>query len=191
MSTCGEPERWVDFAVFAKPPSEELGYTYPALSAFIQHNPFDEAALAPFDSHPSPIFETSSSLSIPYYPAHLKISPKRSLRPWLSSPQLLSFVFLSLVLLLQVFLPSPVLIGFISPRLLRHGAGVDSPAVCPNTPIFAEPLPTARPFKMALLEEARKVAAEFKYPSEEVNKGVKAFIQQMSSCALRRSWIGH
>jgi hexokinase len=32
---------------------------------------------------------------------------------------------------------------------------------------------------MALLEEAKRVAAEFEYPPEEVNKGVKEFIRQM------------
>ena len=32
---------------------------------------------------------------------------------------------------------------------------------------------------MALLESARRVAAEFEYPAEEVNKGVKAFLSQM------------
>lgn len=32
---------------------------------------------------------------------------------------------------------------------------------------------------MALLEEVRRVAKEFEYPPEEVNKGVKEFIRQM------------
>lgn len=32
---------------------------------------------------------------------------------------------------------------------------------------------------MSLLEEVRRVAKEFEYPSEEVNKGVKEFIRQM------------
>lgn len=32
---------------------------------------------------------------------------------------------------------------------------------------------------MSLLDEARRVAAEFEYPAEEVNKGVKEFIRQM------------
>lgn len=37
---------------------------------------------------------------------------------------------------------------------------------------------------MALLEEAKRVAAQFDYPSEELNKGVKAFIQQMGALSL-------
>jgi len=32
---------------------------------------------------------------------------------------------------------------------------------------------------MSLIEEAKNVAAEFKYPGAEVNKGVKEFIRQM------------
>lgn len=32
---------------------------------------------------------------------------------------------------------------------------------------------------MSLLDEVRRVAAEFEYPPEEVNKGVKEFIRQM------------
>lgn len=32
---------------------------------------------------------------------------------------------------------------------------------------------------MALADEARRVAAEFEYPKEEVNRGVKEFLRQM------------
>lgn len=32
---------------------------------------------------------------------------------------------------------------------------------------------------MALLEEAKRIADEFVYPPNEVNRGVKAFIEQM------------
>lgn len=32
---------------------------------------------------------------------------------------------------------------------------------------------------MGLLEEAQRVAAEFEYSAEDVNKGVKEFIRQM------------
>lgn len=64
---------------------------------------------------------------------------------------------------------------------MRPGVSEDSTAVCPNTYIFGESLPISRPHKMSLLDEARKVAAEFDYPAEEVNKGVKEFIRQMGS----------
>jgi hypothetical protein len=36
---------------------------------------------------------------------------------------------------------------------------------------------------MSLLEEARRVAAEFEYADDDVRKGVKHFIHQMSTLA--------
>jgi hypothetical protein len=52
--------------------------------------------------------------------------------------------------------------------------------VCYSKSIFDPELPCSRaPANMALLEEAKRVAAEFEYPPEEVNKGVKEFIRQM------------
>lgn len=62
---------------------------------------------------------------------------------------------------------------------LSYGDKVDSTAVCPNIPIILAPLPTSRPHRMSLLEEAKKVAAEFEYSSNDVNKGVKEFVRQM------------
>lgn len=99
-----------------------------------------------------------------------------------------------LLFLLQVLL---------APRLLLQNGQFDflpsasqqCPAQQTSTVVFTEPLtcPTPEPvleFKgsfynpsaprsMALAEEARRVAAEFEYPPEEVNKGVKAFLRQM------------
>lgn len=163
---------------------ESLEYTQPRFLSSHWLSPLTEAALASPNSHNPPILETSSSLPISCSSAELKLSSKRSLRPWLSTPQLISFLFLLLVLLVQIFLPSPVHIGSIIREPVSHGVSVDSTAVCPNTHIFDEPLPVSRPKKMSLLEEARKVAAEFEYPPEEVNKGVKEFIRQMSSYTL-------
>lgn len=37
---------------------------------------------------------------------------------------------------------------------------------------------------MSLIEEAKKVAAEFDYPEAEVNKGVKEFVRQMRAYYL-------
>lgn len=37
---------------------------------------------------------------------------------------------------------------------------------------------------MSLLEEARRVAAEFDYTKQDVNKGVKEFIRQMGGLIL-------
>ncbi len=55
-----------------------------------------------------------------------------------------------------------------------------SVGVCERSNVFTEPLPISHPYKMSLLEEARRVAGEFEYPAVEVNKGVKEFIRQMS-----------
>lgn len=52
--------------------------------------------------------------------------------------------------------------------------------MCENLNIFAAPLPVSRPYRMALLEDARRVAQEFDYTAAEVNKGVKEFIREMS-----------
>ena len=67
---------------------------------------------------------------------------------------------------------------------LRSGVRVESPAICQNSPVSLEPLPTSRPHKMSLLEEAKRVAAEFDYTKEDVNKGVKEFIRQMGGLIL-------
>lgn len=37
---------------------------------------------------------------------------------------------------------------------------------------------------MSLLEEAKRVAAEFEYSPEDLNRGVEAFISQMRRCQL-------
>jgi len=38
---------------------------------------------------------------------------------------------------------------------------------------------------MGLAEEAKRIAEEFEYSNQDVNKGVKAFIDQMSTSARR------
>lgn len=54
-----------------------------------------------------------------------------------------------------------------------------SPPVCTEPNLFEVHLPVTRSHKMSLLEKARLVAAEFEYPAEDLNRGVKAFIEQM------------
>ena len=88
------------------------------------------------------------------------------------------------MLVIQLIISSHVRIGTTFQDLGGTGASLDSVAICPNTPVLQEPLPISRPYKMALLEQARRVAAEFEYPPENVNKGVKEFIRQMG--ALKR-----
>ncbi len=66
----------------------------------------------------------------------------------------------------------------------RHGIPEGPAPVCREEDLFSAPLPVSRPHKMALLEEARRVAGQFDYPPEELNNGVKAFIQQMGALSL-------
>ena len=144
----------------------------------------NEAALAPHDSHRPPIFRSSSPLPIQHYTAELKRSSSLSRTPWVSVSQVVSVAFLAIVLVIQLIISSHVRIGTTFQDLGGTGASLDSVAICPNTPVLQEPLPISRPYKMALLEQARRVAAEFEYPPENVNKGVKEFIRQMG--ALKR-----
>ena len=36
--------------------------------------------------------------------------------------------------------------------------------------------------KMALVEKAKQVAAEFEYPPDELNRGVQEFLEEMGMC---------
>ena len=67
---------------------------------------------------------------------------------------------------------------------IRRGTLEGSAPICREEDLFSTPLPISRPHKMALLEEAKRVAGQFDYPPEELNKGVKAFIQQMGGLSL-------
>lgn len=143
-----------------------------------------EVTLASLNSHIPPLFETSTSLPVQYYTADLRRSSRLSRGPWVSVPQLVSCAFLVVVLIIQFIIPSHVNLGTVFRDSLRSGIRLESPAICHNTPVFLEPLPTSRPYKMSLLEEARQVAAEFDYTAQDVNKGVKEFIRQMGRLML-------
>jgi hypothetical protein len=56
--------------------------------------------------------------------------------------------------------------------------------ICESPHPFSIEPPVSRPHKMSLLEEAKRVAAEFDYTDDEVRKGVKHFISQMSMLPL-------
>lgn len=131
-------------------------------------------------SHIPPIFETSSSLPIVYPSTDFRLSPKLSRRPYFTPTQLLSFVVLLLVLAIQVFKSPSTIFEVPSEEFyIGHGA-LEGPApICREEDLFSAPLPISRPHKMALLDQAKRVAEQFDYPPEELNKGVKAFIQQM------------
>lgn len=56
---------------------------------------------------------------------------------------------------------------------------LDSP-VCENPLPFPTAAPTSRP-SMAMVEETKRIVAQFDYTDEDVNKGVKEFLRQMGN----------
>ncbi len=140
------------------------------------------AALAPFTSHRSPTLDTPSPKSLSYPSSDFKISTKLSHRSRFSATHLISFTVLLVVLAVQFLQPSPSIHGWHS---RSRGPQQSPPAFCENSDIFSQPPPISRPHKMSLIEEAKKVAAEFEYPGAEVNKGVREFIRQMGEY-----WLG-
>ena len=172
------------FALPLNDPSEAAGeFQSPPSSPLLSPQ---TAAVAPPRSHIPPVFETSSSLPIVHSSADIKFSPKRLRRPYFTPPQLLSFVVLLLVLVTQLFKPPTTLFEESSEKFYPVQELVQEAApVCRAQNLFSAPLLTSRPHKMALLEEAKRMAREFDYPSDELNRGVKAFIEQMGVLFLR------
>ena len=116
------------------------------------------------------------------YSADYNLLPKLSRRANLSPAQLLSFLAIFVVLVIQLFRdPSPT-------SRDRREPPASTPSAdwfTPNPNIFLQPLPVSHPHKMTLLEEAQRVAAEFEYTGEDVKRGVKAFINQMGGLTWR------
>ena len=111
------------------------------------------------------------------------VLPKLSRRFNLSPAQLLSFFAVFVVLVIQL-VRDPVTVVEDAQQSSEPTAKADwfTPA---NTNIFRQPLPFSHPDKMTLLEEAKRVAATFEYPVEDVRKGVEAFINQMGAVVPR------
>ena len=114
------------------------------------------------------------------------VLPKLSQRLNLSPAQLLSFLVLLIVLVIQL-LREPVIFPQEPQLTSKHTAKADwfTPA---NTNIFHQPLPVSRPQKMTLLEEAKRVASEFEYSAEDVRRGVEAFISQMRTMSRKNKF---
>lgn len=126
--------------------------------------------------------------------------------------QLLSFGFLAVVLvgrmskavndmwadqdciqIVQVLLDNKSALFSKSPQ--RYSTTSYSPPVklvdqliCESPHPFPTEPPVSRPHKMSLLEEAKRVAAEFDFTDDEVRKNVKHFIYQMSKLPLPRAF---
>lgn len=87
---------------------------------------------------------------------------------------------------LQLFLPDAKLASY-STILAGHPFLASTPAqlaldspVCENPLSFPTAAPISRP-NMALVAESKRVAAQFDYTDEDVNKGVKEFLRQMGN----------
>lgn len=144
--------------------------------------------LAYLRSHIPPIFETSSSVPLLYSSADFKISSKLSRRSTFTPAQLLSFAVLLVLIALQLLTPPSTLPRRFPEDRSPHRAPsrCQSPPLCDKFSILSEPLPVSRPYKMSVLEEAKRVAAEFEYSSEDLNRGVKAFIAQLDEGLQKR-----
>jgi hypothetical protein len=137
-------------------------------------------------NEPSVSSETGDTLL-----AKARARVKLSTLPRLSNLHVLSAGFLFVVLLFQLLgswnntVDSP-LDRTLSPfgdSIRRQEAYYDQLEPgnqCRPKFVFDPELPYSRaPTNMALHEEAKRMAAEFDYPPEEVNKGVKEFIGEM------------
>lgn len=149
------------------------------LHIFPQHSALI-ATLAPLRYHVPPFFETASSVPAAYPSAELHLPSKPSGRLASSPIPLLSFLVILVVFAVQIF-KDPINLG-LSVSETSHceeGPLLGPLPVCRARNPLLEPQLVSRPHKMSLLEEAKRVAAEFEYSPEDLNKGVKAFISQM------------
>lgn len=99
------------------------------------------------------------------------------------SVQVLSFALLLILLLVQFLLLSRDNSIVLRPRYSRETPfdvlnNLPSQPRCKNVQVL-DTSPVCRADKMPLIDDAKKVAAEFDYSDTAVNKGVKAFIEQM------------
>jgi Hexokinase len=133
------------------------------------------------------------SPGIEYSSAIYKRSSRKSGGPALpvSPLQLLSAVVVLVVLIVQFWHTSPppplrlkkVQLNSFGDNVRRQEAYFDQlePGIqCKSKSPFSSELPYSQaPNNMALVEEAKRIAAEFEYPAEELRKGVKEFIREM------------
>ena len=143
------------------------------------HSPRRTAAVAPPRSHLPPVFETPSTV-LTAYPSDLQLPSKLSHHSRLSLTHLFSFFVVLLIFTIQVF-KTPFELSTEPSRSSYYRGAFDAipQSMCRKVNLFQESLPVSRPYKMSLLEEAKRVAAEFDYSKEDLNEGVKAFISQV------------
>ena len=146
------------------------------------------AALAPFNARLSPILEAPSAFPVtsprpdPPLPLNKKLSSTRPRLP----PHLLPFVLLFVIFLIQLFRQEPIQVERGWEPVTRYKGSPQSEPTSRNISIFsdlfAESQPHCKPNKMSVVEAAKRVASEFEYTSEDVNRGVEEFLSQMRMC---------
>jgi hypothetical protein len=111
--------------------------------------------------------------------------------PRVSNLHVLSAILLFIVLLFQLLGSRNISTDFVfNPEFSSFGDSIrrqeayynqlEPGTLCRPKSIFDPELPYSKaPTNMALHEEAKRMAAEFDYPTDEVNKGVKEFIREM------------
>lgn len=119
------------------------------------------------------------SLDTPLFKAH-----KVSTGSPISLIHLASFGFLTIVLIVQfLFSDSPSQYSRppkpFSPSSYSPPANVEA-GICESPHLFPTEAPISRPHKMSLLQEVKRVAAEFEFTDDDVNKAVKEFILEMN-----------
>lgn len=158
------------------------------LLLLLHHLIHQAAALAPFNARLSPILEAPSAFPVtspppdPPLPLNKKLS---STRPHLP-PHLLPFVLLFVIFLIQLFRQEQIQVDKNWEPVTRYEGSLQPQPTSRNISIFsdlfAERQPHCEPNKMSVVEAAKKVASEFEYTSEDVNRGVEEFLSQMRTC---------
>ncbi|KAL8638333.1 MAG: hypothetical protein Q9228_004510 [Teloschistes exilis] len=136
--------------------------------------PSTSAALAFLSSHLPPGLDSWSSVPLAQSSTDHQLSSKLSRKSRVTFTQAFSLVILAIAVLVQLLRPSTFLLQSTTPVSHRPTF-----STCPNSNPLREALPICTRSKMGLIEDAKRVATEFEYPPDEVNRGVRAFIRQM------------
>ncbi|KAH8811433.1 hypothetical protein F5884DRAFT_274080 [Xylogone sp. PMI_703] len=130
----------------------------------------------------------ASTRDAPIDEANLYKGVRVSKRNPINLLHIVSFVFLILVLAVQFFFAENHRPSYTYSRhhLPYTKTSYSPPArandqdTCESPHPFPTEAPVSRPHKMALLAEAKRIAAEFEYSDEDVQKGVIEFIREMN-----------
>ncbi len=96
-----------------------------------------------------------------------------------TTTQLTSIAVVFVVVVIQFLQPSPSQTPSAIENREGNNTSLPAKAVCANPHILSEPLAISQTSRMSLLDEARRVAAEFEYSVDDLKKGVKEFVREM------------